>query len=186
MNRSVAILLALVVILAAIIIFMLVPQGTPPEDNSDTGATVETSEPAVEEEPAPEPEPQEEQAVAGGLAVSGAYAPRAPEGMRNAAIFFTLSNDGAGRQLTSAATNVSSGAELHETVTQNGVAHMRAVDMIPVGSGESVTFGPNGLHVMMVGLDRALQPGDAIMLSLGFADGGTVEVEVPVTDTSGN
>ena len=71
--------------------------------------------------------------------------------------------------------------QIHRTTTNDqGISSMSPADGIEIAPGEEVVLEPGGLHVMMMGLHRAMKPGDAHELVLVFADDDTITVVVPV------
>jgi periplasmic copper chaperone A len=100
----------------------------------------------------------------------------------NGAVYMTLSNTGASDEvLLGATTDVARTVELHETtMDENDQMKMRPVVNIPIPAGGSVTLKPGGLHVMLIGLQKQLAPGDKISLTLNFerAEPMTVKAEV--------
>lgn len=114
---------------------------------------------------------QTEEAHAGGMehmamdAVSAAY--------------MTIINRGESDvTLVGAATDAATTAEIHEVVMNGDVMQMQPLaDGLLIPAGGSVTLQPGGYHIMMMGLTRALAPGDALALTLTFAtaDGMTME-----------
>ncbi|WP_195210353.1 copper chaperone PCu(A)C [Actinomarinicola tropica] len=111
--------------------------------------------------------------------VEGAVLP-APAGA-NGALYLRLVNDGDGSdRLLGATTEAADGVELHETrAGDDGLSRMVPVDEVEVGPGETVTFEPGGLHVMLLGVDP-LEVGDRLTVVLDLERSGDLEVEVPV------
>lgn len=89
--------------------------------------------------------------------------------------YMTLRNTGdEAVTLTGIATPIAMMPEIHETTTTgDGVSSMAP-------AGETVALEPGGLHAMLMQLQGALEEGDSFPLTLTFADGGVVTVEVPV------
>lgn len=103
------------------------------------------------------------------------------------AIYFNLLNRGAAADrlvAVSAAPGIAEAVEMHETVIENEMAMMQSVEGLDLPAGETVSFEPGGLHIMLVGLQRDLAPGDALTLTLTFASGAQLVVAVPVYDPS--
>jgi hypothetical protein len=50
--------------------------------------------------------------------------------------------------------------EIHETVVENDVARMRRVSELRLAKDERVELRPGGLHLMLMGLEAPLQPGE--------------------------
>lgn len=101
----------------------------------------------------------------------------------NSAAYMVIRNGGAEDKLISAAGDVAKSIELHTVVDNNGVMQMRPVEGgIPVPAGGQVELKPGGFHVMLVGLNRELKPGDKVMLTLTFEKAGTRQVEAEVRE----
>lgn len=99
----------------------------------------------------------------------------------NAAIYLTLSSrDGDSDRLVAATSPAAARTELHTTERVGDAMRMRAVDGIDVPAGQTAALQPGGLHIMLMGLSAPLREGDRVPLSLTFAKGGRVSLEVPV------
>jgi copper(I)-binding protein len=86
-------------------------------------------------------------------------------------VYLTLENsDTADVHLVRVVSPLSASAELHETMDHGGMAHMTPRPDVLIARGATVAMRPGGLHVMLVGLKRALAVGDSVPLSLVFAD----------------
>jgi copper(I)-binding protein len=99
-------------------------------------------------------------------------------------VYLTLKNDGSvDERLISASSDVAMTAELHAVNMVDGVMQMRqAVDGIELPAGETVRFEPGGLHIMLIGLTRALEPGDEFSVSLTFEHAAELTVRAEVRD----
>ena len=61
--------------------------------------------------------------------------------------------------------------EIHRTVMQDGVAGMRAIERLELGSGDTVEFAPGGYHLML--MRPAAVPGTDARVACAFlSDGG--------------
>lgn len=78
-------------------------------------------------------------------------------------------------QLTSARCEGFGATEIHRTVMQDGVAGMRAVERLEVGSGDTVEFAPGGYHLMLM-RPVAVPEADASVACALLSDDGT---EIP-------
>ncbi|HEY8426713.1 MAG TPA: copper chaperone PCu(A)C, partial [Limnochordales bacterium] len=97
------------------------------------------------------------------------------------AVYMTLINHGSQPiRVVGARTPVAHAAELHETRIEGMVAKMMPVDAIEVPPGGQVRLQPGGFHIMLVGVNRALQPGDRVPLTLLLDDGSELVVEAVV------
>ncbi len=70
--------------------------------------------------------------------------------------------------------------ELHQSRMENGVMKMQPVEFVEVPPRGTVELKPGGLHVMLIGLTRDLNPGDTFELELHFEKLGHVEVQAVV------
>jgi len=76
-------------------------------------------------------------------------------------------------------------AQLHAHVMDEGVARMRPVEAIEVAPGTPTVLAPGGLHIMLMGVQGKLAPGQTLPLELTFETAGKVELEVPVKGMAG-
>jgi periplasmic copper chaperone A len=94
--------------------------------------------------------------------------------------YFTINDADGPDRLTGASSPVADQAQLHETISENGISKMRPMDGVPVEAGKPVLFAPGGYHVMLMGLHQALKPGQSFPLTLTFEHAGPIEVSVAV------
>jgi len=113
------------------------------------------------------------------VAVQNQWARATPGNAANGAAYLTLTGTAANR-LVSASSPVAATVELHEVVNDNGVMKMRAIPGIEIVPGKPTTLAPGGLHVMLLGLRQPLRQGESFPLTLTFAQGAPVTVQVPV------
>jgi copper(I)-binding protein len=115
------------------------------------------------------------------VVLSDPYVRAVPPMMQNSAMFATLRNTGSSdRALVGAASEASEVVELHTHIHDGGIMRMRKVERIDLKAGEATVLEPGGLHVMLLGLKRQLDPGTTVQLDLRFDDGSSMSVEVPV------
>lgn len=115
------------------------------------------------------------------VSVSDPYARAVPAGQPNSAAFMTLSNrSDTSHALVSAASPAANTVELHTHVNEGGMMRMRKVERIEIPAGQTVVLAPGGLHIMLIGLKQALEPGDSVALDLSFDDGSKAKVQAPV------
>jgi copper(I)-binding protein len=115
------------------------------------------------------------------MTAPGQRADSAAAAVTTSAVYFTLRNAG-GRSdtLRAASTDVANAIEIHESRVDDGVMRMRQLQSVEVPAGESVTFRPGGLHVMLIGLTRDLAVGDAFTLTLDLSQSGERSIRVTV------
>ena len=61
-----------------------------------------------------------------------------------------------------------------------GVMMMVQQENVPVGVQSQIEFKPGGLHVMLIGLNQDLKPGDTFQVTLNFEKAGQITMDVPV------
>jgi copper(I)-binding protein len=122
-------------------------------------------------------------AFAGDIMIEDAYA-RASTGMsKSGAAFMIIKNLGdSDDRLVSAASDVAMRVELHTHISDaNGVMKMVEVEegfAIPAGGEHALQRG--GDHVMFMGLNRPLEQGDTVTVTLTFEKAGEMTVDIPV------
>jgi len=123
-------------------------------------------------------------AIAGeNIAIRDAYA-RATTAMSvSGAAFMVIENHGpADDRLMSVTTDAAERAELH-THEEDAAGVMRMIhveDGFPIPAGGYRALDRGGDHVMLLGLRRPLQDGDALTLTLTFEAAGEIVLEIPV------
>jgi len=106
---------------------------------------------------------------------------------RTTAAYFVVTNKGdEDDTLVAARTAKATSVELHQTtMTADGVMQMRPVeDGLPIPVGGTLKLSPGGMHVMVMGLDAALDAGGELAMTLEFAKAGPVEIVLPVRATA--
>lgn len=101
------------------------------------------------------------------LAVARAVAPGAPVG---GAYMQVTNGDDTSHALVAARSDIAEHVELHNHVMEDGMMKMRRMDSVPLPAGETVTFEPGGLHVMLIGLTAPLEAGGTFEIELQFED----------------
>jgi copper(I)-binding protein len=88
--------------------------------------------------------------------------------------YMTITNSGPADSLTGVSTPVAAMADLHHTINDNGVMKMRPVQSLPIDTGKPVTLAPNGYHIMLMNLKKALKEGDSFPITLTFQKAGKI------------
>jgi len=110
--------------------------------------------------------------------------PTAPGG--TGVVYMTVINHAdADDDLTGMSTPIADKAEMHRSVTKNGVTSMEAVADLPIKAHGNAAFEPGGLHIMLTGLKQPLKVGDSFPLQLRFAKVGAITVTVSVQAIKG-
>ena len=116
------------------------------------------------------------------VVVEDAWARASVGTRRPGAAYMTLRNTGPDPvTLTGLETPIAMMPGLHETRTDaNNISSMAPAGDITILPGESVSLEPGGLHVMLMRLQGTMAEGDTFALTLIFADGAKVTVDVPI------
>lgn len=100
------------------------------------------------------------------------------------AAFMVLDNDGDQEvTVTGASSPVTDMVELHEMALVDGQSVMQEVQGgITLAPGRGQLLQPGGMHVMLMGLNEELAPGDEVDLTLELSDGSSIQVSAPVKE----
>lgn len=97
------------------------------------------------------------------------------------AVYFEMRNAGQlADSLVGAGTDVARVIEIHRSTMQDGIMRMRRQNEVAIAPEESVVLKPGDYHLMLIGLNRGLAPGDHFMVTLVFAQSGEQDVDVEV------
>lgn len=103
----------------------------------------------------------------------------------NGAAYMMISNGLAqDQELTGVSSDIAEAAEVHLSKMENSVMQMIPQESVLLPAGALVEFKPGGLHVMFIGLNRDLNVGDEITLTLHFKDHEDIALTVPVKDAA--
>ena len=119
---------------------------------------------------------------AGGLVLHHPWTRATPAGARIAGGYVVIENTGATADtLVGGSLARATGFEIHRMANVDGVMTMRPVEGgLPIPAGGTVTFEPNGLHLMFPGLGAQLKQGERVGGTLVFEKAGTVAVDFAV------
>ena len=117
-----------------------------------------------------------------GLTVSDAFARASGTMAQSGAVFMTLINEGdADCRLVAARSDISDRLELHTHEEDDaGVMRMVEIEDIVIPAGGEHRLERGGDHVMFMGLNRAIEHGETIYVTLVFEDESEIEIPVPV------
>lgn len=105
-------------------------------------------------------------------------------GGANSAVYMVLKNGGdAADRLVAAHADVAETIEVHETIMEGDVMKMQPVQGgLEIPAKGQVELKPGSYHVMLIGLTKDLNVGDKFQLTLDFANGESMQLEVPVRE----
>lgn len=117
----------------------------------------------------------------GGVEVRSPWTRPAQAGM-NGVGYLTLANVGTKPvKLVAVESPAAQSVGLHESKMTGGVMSMRPVTGgLTVAPGAKVDFAPGGYHLMLLGLKAGQSVGGKVPLTLVFADGRRVKIELSV------
>ncbi len=118
----------------------------------------------------------------GALSISAAWSRATPKGAPVGGGYLTIRNDGASPdRLVAASTPVSVKVDIHQMRMDGSVMVMRPVaGGVEIPPGQTVTFEPNGYHLMLEGLKQSLAEGQTLPVTLTFQNAGTVSVDFAI------
>lgn len=122
-------------------------------------------------------------AAACDLKVDNAWIRTPAPGTTALAGYATLTNTGTQPlRLSSMQSVLFAAVEAHETLTENGVAKMRALKAVEIAPSASLEFVPGGRHFMLMSPKQAVSRGDVIGVTLRDATGCDTAVSFKVSD----
>ena len=120
-------------------------------------------------------------ATAGGIHIHNPYIPEAPPTAGAVAGYMELMNHGdRDRLLVGASSPDFANSMVHDIAHDGGMARMIHLNELKVPAGQTVSFAPGGLHLMLVGPQRKLTKGEEVEVTLIFQDGGRTTATFPV------
>jgi len=85
-------------------------------------------------------------------------------------------------EITGAQSPVCNSVEFHQMRMQKGMMRMKQMNKLTVPAHGSVVFKSGGSHLMLTGLKKPLQAGDAVHITFRLSGGKTVEIAAEVRD----
>src|SRR3989344_6534807 len=104
-----------------------------------------------------------------------------PPNARVLAAYLQLKNTGAKPQIETAVSSpVFDRAEIHQTVIQEDMTRMERRHELTIPPNATATLKPGGLHLMLIGPNKKLQPGDPVPITLTLKDGSALALTATV------
>lgn len=123
-------------------------------------------------------------AIAADIEIKDAWTKASIGKVRNGAAFFTVMNHGmAADRIVGVRSDLAEKTELHTHIMENNVMKMREVEGgVEVPMHGEVLFKPGSYHVMLIGLNKPLEKGEMVSVTLEFEKAGDVPIMINVMD----
>ena len=119
------------------------------------------------------------------ITVSNAWIRATAPGQTVTGVFLTLTNSSeTAYALISASFNGAGAVEIHETSMDGGVMRMRKVSHVDIPANGFAELKPGSYHIMLIDLEKEMQPGSTEMLTLTFSDDSQKDVAATVGNLS--
>jgi periplasmic copper chaperone A len=125
-------------------------------------------------------------ASAATIEVKDAWIRTPPPGAPTAAGYATIVNHAiSSDRLTGAHASAAASVVPHQMSMAGGIMRMRPMTGgAPIGASASLTFTPNGDHLMLIGLKTPLKAGAHVRITLQFQRAGAVAADFVVRDAA--
>ena len=98
-------------------------------------------------------------------------------------VYLTIDNQGdAPDRLIAASVDFADEVEIQAPVVEDGVLRTATVQAVKIAPGQTLTFQPGGIHLVLQSVQRTFEHGQHFDLALTFERAGTVEVEVEIEE----
>jgi copper(I)-binding protein len=116
------------------------------------------------------------------MVITNAHARPTVAGQTSGAAYFDIENKGkTSDRLLKVSSPAAQSAEVHSMTMDGSIMRMREVTQLELKPSAKLTMSPgDGYHIMLVGLKKALKPGEKIPLNLRFEKAGKIELEAVV------
>lgn len=117
----------------------------------------------------------------GAITIGDPYVRLVPPTAENSGIFMVIRNQGdKDVKLIRAESPAAKSVELHTVIEEGGMKKMRPVSDIAIKAKGETALKPGDYHVMLIGLNKPLQEGEEVPVTLKFDDGSSQSVKAPV------
>ena len=120
-------------------------------------------------------------ANASGFSVEDAYMRAMPPGRTATAAYLSVTNNhDKACSIIGGSTGIAAKLEVHQQLMSDGMMRMRPVTEVTVAAGETLLLQPGGFHLMLLGIEAELVPGESHKMSLQTEDCGAIEITAEV------
>jgi copper(I)-binding protein len=117
------------------------------------------------------------------LYVDGAWIRLSPNKDTPSAGYFTVHGGGVPVTLRDVITDRALKVEMHESMTQGGMASMKAIDAVDIPAGAQVAFAPGGKHLMLWNVNPTAVSQGKMPLTFLFSNGDRIIVDAVIQKT---
>lgn len=111
-------------------------------------------------------------------------APQTIPGIKVASVYVNIENTfDKAVTLVAYKSSVAKNVELHESTVKNSRMVMRNIPEMTIKSGQSLILKPGSYHLMLIGLNKRLAPGDTVDITVTDSEGNDYRFDTTVTDT---
>ena len=122
----------------------------------------------------------------GSVTLDDAWVRALPPGQPNTAAYLTVTNTGSAKvTIVGGSADIAGTVEIHTTREVDGYQRMEQLYKVPLAPGQSSSFSPGGMHLMLLGLAKMPAPGDRVQLCLTLAAGEAVCTSAEVRKSAG-
>lgn len=109
------------------------------------------------------------------LELENAWIRAMPPTQRMTAGYLDIRNTGdVAVEITGARTEIAKQAEIHTSLEVDGYVSMQQLDQVTVKPGETLSFAPGGMHLMLMGMEKMPSPGTDADICLLLSSGAEV------------
>ncbi len=120
------------------------------------------------------------------IVVEEAWVRLPPPVAETAAAYMTIRNHGdQDIEITGVKVKVAERLEFHAMTMHGGMMHMQKMEKVVVPAHSGISFDPGGNHLMLIELQRVLEAGEHLMITLETSDGQTIVIHAEVRDMRG-
>jgi periplasmic copper chaperone A len=121
--------------------------------------------------------------AAGDLRISHAWTYEVAKMAHAVDVYLTIDNKGGSAdRLIAASVDFSDEVQIQAPVLENGVLKTTTVQAVEIAPGQTLTFQPGGVHLVLQSVQRTFEHGQHFDLALTFEKAGSVQVEVEIEE----
>lgn len=115
------------------------------------------------------------------IMIHNAWIRSAPSNVKVMAAYMTITNTSSEtRTLTAVSGRLFNNVEIHKTEIHEGMAKMIPQKELIIPAGKSVSLGPGGYHLMLIGPASVPKEGEQVDMELRFDDGLMLHIKAQV------